>query len=497
MGPTPPGPCCVTGSGTEAAAAPGDAPPAPAGRTPRVLAIGLLGLGLALRLATIGEDPLHPDECLYASWAAAVWPGGDWLLRGEVIDKPPLFPYLLMAWSQLVGPGPAALRLLGAASSLVGLLCVFRIARTVAGEWAGLAALCLASLSPVAVALDASAFTDPPAVALALASVMVAGLGRTTGAGLLLGLALAAKPTALAFLPLALVMGPARGRRATTRLLGGVAAVMVMVLVWEWARAPEVGFVAAALRHYGVGQDVAPDGSGWAALLRWIWGRPSMGLLWGLVVVAGGAAAWRRWTPPGRLLAGSLAAGVLYLAFQALLSAPAWDRYLLPLVPLAALAVAGGIGALEKRFPRGPLPLGAVAGLLALLLLLAPAQEAAQGRLPLGNTSAYQGIESVAAYLRAQVPGRATVLYRDLGWHIRYYMAGFTQDFIWYQERERMLSVAESADPVLLLAVAGTTADEDVAQLRRSGWRVTPSLNTYRHDGTPALVLYLLAGEGR
>lgn len=460
----------------------------------RLVAGGLIILGLLLRLTAISEDPLHPDECLYASWAAAVWPGGDLLLRGVVIDKPPVFPYLLAAWSQLVGAGPTALRLLGALSAMVGMLCIFRMAQGAVGSWAAVAGLVLAALSPAAVALDATAFTDPPAVALALLSATLAGGGRMGAAGVLLGLAAATKPTVVAFLPLVLAVAPSLDRRALVRLSGGAGIVTLAVIAWEWVRAPEVGFLSAALAHYGVGVGISFDAGAWWRLLRWVWGRQETVALWGLLAAAGVAVSLRHRSAAARLLWGSLAAGGLYLITQMTVSAPAWDRYLLPMVALTAPATAGALGCLVSRL-QGRWRSGAGVGVTVLLalLMLAPAKEAAQGRLPLGDTSAWAGIDSVAAYFRGRVPGRATVLYHDLGWHIRYYMAGFPQDFLWYRTPDELVSAVGEAEPVYLLASAGDTADADTAHLRAAGFEVESCLVTYRYDGTPALAVYTVS----
>ena len=460
----------------------------------------LVAVGLLLRLATIAEDPLHPDECLYASWAAAVWPGGDMLLRGVIIDKPPLFPYLLAAWGAILGRGPTALRLLGAASAAAGMAAAIRIAQSAAGRWPALAATVFIALSPVGIALDATAFTDPPAVALALWALAAARSGRPTATGVLLALAAATKPTLLAYAPLALALAPEPRAREWRRFVAGITVVGALVALWEVGRGPEMGFVTAAMEHFGLGASRAPlDFAGWGALLPWAWGGTWAMALWTALVAAGIVAALlRRRGPAVRLLVGSGATVALYLGLHWAIVAPAWDRYLVGLVPPLALMAAGALGCLCRWLPRrGAAGLGVAVGLAVVLLLAGPAQEAAQSRLPLGDTSAWQGIDMVADYFRGQVPGRATVLYRDMGWHVRYYMAGFPQDFRWYRDAGELAEAAGEADPVYLLSVAGGTADEDIESLRDAGFLVRERLTTYRHDGSRALTVSLISGAAQ
>lgn len=489
----------------------GESASSPRGRSPLadryrrdsglVWAVGaaLVAVGVLLRLATIAEDPLHPDECLYASWAAAVWPGGDLLLNDLIIDKPPLFSYLLAAWSAVFGPGPTALRLLGAASALAGMMAALRIARAVAGRWPALAAVAFMALSPVGIALDATAFTDPPAVALALWAVAAAVGGRPAVSGLLIALAAAAKPTALAYAPLLLALTPGWRRREWASFVGGAIGVAALVGMWEVARAPEVGFLPAALANFGLGRpDASFDGPGWAALLPWAWGGTLAMVVWGVLVASGVAAATVRRPRAARLLLGAGLTVALYLGLHWAIAAPPWDRYLLGLVAPVSLAAAGALGCLGASLrPRASTGLGVAVTLAATLALAGPAQEAAQSRLPLGDTSAWQGIETVAAYVRGQVPGRATILYRGLGWHIRYYMAGFPQDFRWYQEVGELAETAGRADPVYLLTEVNEAGQGDVDHLRSIGFAVIERLATYRYDGSRALTVYQVSGGPR
>jgi 4-amino-4-deoxy-L-arabinose transferase-like glycosyltransferase len=459
---------------------------------PEVLAGATIALGLVLRLAPIADDALHPDECLYASWALAIR-GGDAWLRGLVIDKPPVYPYLLALWSTVVGTGPIALRLLGAVCSVVGMVLTFRIAQRAWGEWPAWAGVVLLVLSPVAVALDATALTDPPAVALGLGAVAAAMSWLPAAAGILLGLAAATKPQLLAYAPIVLLALPGRTRASLTRLGLGLLGVAVAVALWEWVRAPQVGFLAAALTNYGPGSEVAPAEE-WAGLLRWLWGAPIAALMWALTLGAG-LIAWARQhrRPSAGLAMGAGIGAFAYLSGHLALRAPAWDRYLVALVPLAALGVAWAAGRMSGSLPRAArTPVVFLIGVALAAALWTPAFEASQGRLPLGDTSRWHGMEDMADYVRGQVPGRATILHRDLGWHIAYYLAGYPQDFRWYRYREQLGQECRRAEPAYILLAADEPGMGDLSALKRQGFSLRLRHATYRRDGSPALLLYLV-----
>ncbi|NPV09075.1 MAG: hypothetical protein HPY83_14060 [Anaerolineae bacterium] len=457
-----------------------------------------IAIGLALRLAPIAEDPLHPDECLYASWALAVREGDLWL-RGPVIDKPPGFPYLLALWSTVIGPGPTALRLLGALASLVAMVLFFRVARRSWGEWPAWAGLTLVALSPAAVALDGAALTDPPAVALAMGGIAAALSGAPIQAGLWLGLAGATKPQLLAYAPAVLGVLPGRSGRAVAKACVGLAAVVAVVVLWEWVRAPRMGWASAAYLNYGLsGATGRADAGEWAALLGWIWGTRPAQAVWILAVVGALVATvggLSKATRPGPAL-GIAASAFAYLAVHLAVGAPPWDRYLLALIPLAGLAFAWAVSRLGAGL-TGPARalVGPLFGAALAAALVTPALEASRSMLPLGDTSRWQGIEGLADYVRGQVPGRATILHRDLGWQVSYYLAGYPQDFRWYRDREQLVDECARANPAYVLVVADEPGLGDLEHLASEGFRLGLRHATYRRDGHPALLLYLVEGK--
>lgn len=479
---------------------PGDAQRLPQSIVAMVVAV-MMGLGLLWRLAPVASDPLHPDECLYASWALSIADDSDPWLRVAALDKPPVYPYVLAAWSLVVGSEPASLRLCGVAAAACGLVSLYHLASTALGRHAAMPAVVLVAMSPVAVALDGSALTDPPAIAVALLAATAALHGRSVAAGVLFGLAVGTKPQLLAYAPLVAMLLPAPRQKSWARAAAGALAIVLAVAAWEATRAAPVTFTVAAARNYGLVGFRSPSlalASDWLALLRWVWGEPAAIALCAAVLVGALAVAATRRSRGvcTRLAVGAFASLILYLGGSLACSMPAWDRYALAALPPLGLLLAWAAHTLGEGLPRlSWLPAAALALALALLLW-APAQEAAWGRLPLGDTSRWAGIEDVTAYVRGQVPGRATILYRDLGWQVGYYMRRFPQDFRWVPDDPSLLAEARRAEPCYLLVAVDAEGESMLAVLREAGVEVRPAYVAYRVDGAASVALYSLAGAG-
>jgi len=460
--------------------------------------IVLVLAGGILRVAPVADDPLHPDECLYASWALDIVEGGDHWLSNEVIDKPPLVPYLLAGWVYLVGRGPVALRLMGAMSALLGLCCLCLVLVRLFGRAAALPGLALAALSPVSVALDASALTDPPGVALAVGSVAAAAAGLPLLAGALAGLAVSAKPQMLSYLPLviAVLAQTLTSKRSWVRMAVGLACVAAGTVAWEIIRQAPLSFVEAALRNYG--RTAGPVRAEWCQLtewlrlLRWIWGDARAAIICGvalLVAILLTSSVRRSRDGAGLAGAGAALSALLYLAGNLAIQAPAWDRYALALVPLFAVLLAWSVHRIGCAVPNGGLWAGASVTFLLGLTMAGPAQEAARSTLPIGDTSPWQGIAAMADYVRGQVPGRATIVYSDLGWHLRYYMYDFPQDFRWFRSDEELVDIVRHARPSFIVARAGVNSESQVQTLVSAGMSVRTVYAAYDHRGCPTMFL--------
>jgi 4-amino-4-deoxy-L-arabinose transferase-like glycosyltransferase len=475
-----------------------------AGRLPwqRAAAWSIIAWGATLRVASLTQGPFHPDECLYATWALAIARHGDPLLRSVALDKPPLYPYLLAAWAQVAGYGPTSLRLLGIVCSLITLALLARLARAHFGGPPGLACLSLAALAPVAVALDGTVLTDPMAVTWATSAVVAAASGALLPAGALLGLAAATKPQLLAYLPLVVLAAGRSDRRQLLRLLGGLAVVGLCLAGWEALRSSPSGFIVLALEHYGgFRQADSHLVSQWASLLGWVWGNGPVAAAWLVGCMAALGIWWRMGRPVGsgdRLALGAAASLVLYTSASLALGMPAWDRYALPAVPLLALLTAWALTRIGQALPTTVRSASiGLAGLSLVLALARPAQEAAQHRLPLGDTSRWQGIETVTEYIRGQVPGRATLLYQEYGWHLRYYLDGFPQDMRWFSDDTSLLSEVGRGTPSYVLLPANDGGRAQMALLRRAGYALRTAVVGYGRDGQATMALLLVERESR
>lgn len=496
-----------------------------------------LAVGLALRGLLLNQPGLHPDEALYASWALRIADGSDPALLGVYVDKPPLLLYLLAGLFRLAGfdgsspPQAAHLILIGRLAALLAsagsLALLWSIAHRVYGPTVALLALALFALSPLAVRLAPTLFTDPWLVLGMLLSLWAALTGRAFLAGLAFGLAFAAKQQALLLAPLLLAAffaapRPVEGRsaagaaRLAWRWLNGFALLAVAVLWWDslrWQWMPS--YWERSAQTYG-GLALALDASllqrlaQWGELLGYTLGWP----LWlGLAALL--AAAWRlrrgrHAQPPAasgwfdRLLLVFVAA---WLLLHLLTNLAAWDRYALPLVPLLALLAARGaqwswqiIGP-SLRPVRGQRWIRAGAAVALAGALLATAQLAAWARLPLADGGAYDGVAQTAARVAAAGPAPTVLYHQALGWHYNFYLYNAPVDLRWWQEPADLARKASaSMGQRQWIAFAAGREDEAGARaaLARFGLELRPVLADGNSPAAASIVLYsiepILAG---
>lgn len=155
--------------------------------------------------------------------------------------QPPLFYRLLQLFGATLGTSFDALRIGMIAVSLIGLVAAFVLGRAMAGDWAGLAAAALYSITPPFPANAPLIESDPPSVAFALVAIALAahcyGLRRASILSLLVGAALAVSIliklfAVTAFVPL---LALALWRRATWQQLawtcaGGILTTAIVML---------------------------------------------------------------------------------------------------------------------------------------------------------------------------------------------------------------------------------------------------------------------------
>jgi 4-amino-4-deoxy-L-arabinose transferase-like glycosyltransferase len=484
-------------------------------RWPAALLALILLQGLALRLAPWGQNRFLEDEALYGYWGLQIATGADPLLDLEPVDKPPLHAYTLALSFLALGPGETAARLPSLLASVAGIVLVYALGRAlVAGPAVGLLAALLLALSPFDLLFASTAFTDPLMTAWVLAALLAAARGRPGAAGLLAGLAGATKQQGLFFLPLvAGVVILQRGlqpRRPWLRFALGLGAVALGVACWDLARVQRPGFLAQSLIAYGgLGpaqpQALAPRAVAWLELLLSFWG-PTLAALLATALLGSLLVAWLRrgrqpaprWTPVDRLLSGYLCA---FLLAHWLVGFQVWDRYLLALVPLAALLAARLLVFTVQLVPTGrPRALAAASlGLLLAASLGGPIARAANSELPLGGDhGAYDGIDELATYLRAEAPSGAVLYHYWLGYHYRFYLYGASLRLHWYPDAADLAHDATVYRREPRYIVFPSFRDAGLAQtaLAAAGVTLEPVFETRRRDGTVSFRLYRLEGPG-
>jgi len=495
----------------------------------------LIFLGIVFRLAPLGQHRFHPDEALYSFWALRIVNEGDFFLRTLRVDKPPFFIYLLALSFRTLGVSETVARLPNIIASSLGMLLFYLWLRELYGSSTALLGLAFMSFSPFNILFAPTVFTDPWLVVWILASLLLVAKRRWAWAGVAAGMAIATKQQGVLFLPLIAGLGALEqpGWRAARDFALGLLGPCLAIALWDWQRPPQPGFWQQSLRSYG-GLYLEPvtrlgeKAAGWLQLLSYITASPWLnGLLlfgWPLLLLRelrSFALHNKHKVRPDNLsplvirhsqvtilISGFI---IVYMLAHWLLSFQVWDRYLLGLVPLlsailARMVVAGtaplwalGKAIAERRGVNLSDGWRGVA-LVALLfpLLWPPAVQGAMSYLPVGGDhGAYEGIDDVAAYLRAvALPG--TVLYHHwLGWHYYFYLYGAPVELRWYPSPGKLAEDAVSCDshPCYIVFPSWHSAYFARKSLAEKGLRLEPVHRTYKADGTLAFTIYRIGGE--
>jgi len=486
--------------------------------------IAILLLALALRLAPWGQNRFLEDEALYAYWGLQIATGADPMLDREPVDKPPLHPYTLALSFLVLGQNETAARLPSLLASVAGIALVYALGKQLpfpsppqprgnrrpGGEEVGLLAALLLALSPFDILFASTAFTDPLLTRLVLGALLAAAKGHMGAAGVLCGLAAATKQQGLLFLPLVIVVGPLSTRPRKSgwlRFALGFALIAGGTLGWDAARAQRPGFWQQGLISYGGLGPAQPQAlderaGAWLRLVGDFWGVPWLNvLLLGVLVLWAGTSALRLpHLPP--LSGVDLALGAFlgcFLLLHWLVGFQVWDRYLLGLVPLAALLVARAFVALGVaiRSTSWQRVYAASLGLGLILSLAGPVAQAARNDLPLGGDhGAYDGIDTLAAYVRTQVPPGAVLYHYWLGYHYRFYLYGAPLRLHWYPD---LADLAHDAyvyrrEPRYIAFPTWRDSAPETGALASAGIRLAPVFETTRRDGSVSFRLYKLEG---
>ena len=365
-----------------------------------LVAVGLLGAFSATWRLDRSDWKL--DEDAYAQ--------AGWVLVHEGIDPnlghPPLAKLLFGASQVLLGRNLAAVRTVSAIGVLAAMAVLFAFGRMVAGWWTGVAAAGLYAVLPRTMVvsglqvadlrIDRYGVLEAVAAPLLVAGIwlgwrwiVLGGARAAVGAGVLVGLAGAAKLNALAAVVPVLAVGGAYcwGRKHLARdlaLVGGsTVAAFLLPFLWfgrrAWAQVDQTLRFPAERARGGhllvLGHDVY-DRSPWWAHLRYTWDADGPLLVAAVLAGLGLAVAGGR-RPAGGYLFAVLATLVL-TAMASPVALPHYRQIWMPvLVLLLAVGVVEPLEALAaRRAPGARRRLGArpvLAVLVAGVLLVAGA----------------------------------------------------------------------------------------------------------------------------
>jgi len=498
------------------------------------LAVAALLAAAFFRAAPLRDNRFHPDEALYAYFGRLIASGRDPLLVGEVVDKPPL-PWYVLALSLSAFGGreivanELAARLPNFFADLLNVALVFALARRLYRRGTALLTAWLYALSPFAILFAVTVFIDPLLTTFVLWGLWMSAANRPRWAALAFALAFATKQTALLFLPLALALSlaqslpgsPVRAVRQAIRHLAPFAFMLLLaaliVFAWDalrlafgapisfWAQ----GYADNAPNRLIRSGEVLPRASAWLDLLGYFTASPVLNIVLSLGLPLLTIANLHHPARPALTDLLLTLYGLLYLAAYWLLAFNVWDRYLVPILPLALLLFARTLERfieLTRRagrhgaFRRLPSPASCflIPTSLFLLLLLPASLTAARSGYPIGGDhGAYDGLDDTARYLNTLPYG--TVLYDFwLSWQWRFYLFDGPAYLAWLPTPEAFatdLRAFGRNSPRYLVVPSWESEAEARAAADRAGFSLRPVHESFRRDGSRAFVVYQLVSE--
>lgn len=483
--------------------------------------VGLVLVGLALRVVPLVNDPLHQDEALYGYWGRLVSSGQDPWLTTVAVDKPPLSLYLIAGSQAVFGASRFAIRLPALAASLLTIPLTYILGRRLYGrpavEWVAAAVM---AITPFPVLFGATAFTDALLVLFWLAACVAAVGGRWGSAGVLLGLAFATKQQALVLGGLVIGLGVAhwqtrQGCQAAIRFALAFITVAASVWFWDYIRIVNkaaTGFWGQGVDSYGGlrliwSSELAARGREWAWLGGYLLGWRWLGVVFlvGLAALLIYDLGWGRRTGPALADVALIAFGLFYALLHWLAAFPVWDRYLLPLAPVMGLLLGRVSESVSQRISEGIScfafhELRIAFYVLLVLVLFSSGVLAAAGRIPVGGDhGAYHGLEEVVAFLRDLPVG--TVLYdRWLSWHYDFYLFDAYLYRAGFPTPEWLATDAAAhfdGRPRYVVVPAWESAARLARALAAEGLGMFPVLTTQRRDGTTSFTVYAIERNDR
>ncbi len=467
----------------------------------------LLLLAAVIRFHALGQDiRFHPDEALFVTFARQAAVQGDWLLHGS-LDKPPLTIYVnalaLTAFGITPLPngvltlnnhvGEFAARVPGVFASLLLLAVIFALAKRLypldSRTWH--TASLLITVSPLAVAFSATAFTDGLMLLCVVTSLLMASRRSWLWAGMWLVFGFWCKQQALLYLPLVVIVCLICERRIgrkiamknrlsfTLTLVAGI----VLLFVWDSARGQDTSLWTLATVNNDPGRlvrvdELLPRLAQWWQYGQYVLGAGVVTAVLGFTAAAGFVHHRRVSHSRKNWIDITLASYiVVYMVIHGLIAINIYDRYLLPILPLIVLLIARGINALGANVFSQRTQQIIMAALL--LICLPTAWIASEDKLPIGGDGGqHNGIEQVTDYLNSQRLG-AIIYDHWLGWELGYYMGTWSDKRRVYYPAPQALAddalLQADVAPRYFVVPAWADAAEWLNALRRANFTVAKS----------------------
>jgi 4-amino-4-deoxy-L-arabinose transferase-like glycosyltransferase len=473
-----------------------------------VVAIELVGA--TFRFHALTQDiRFHPDEALFSTFARAAAVNGDWLLHGA-LDKPPLTIYLSAVSMMLFGVHPLpngvldldvhigefAARVPGTFGSILLVVVMYRLARSLYPNGqtrfiVPLLAMGLMAVSPFAIAFSATVFTDGLMLLFMMLALMMVARGRWGWSGMFLALGFASKPQALYVIPLLVAVGWALDDRRTwssrvARLALPTIFIFGLLLIWDVFRDQPGGIWGLAAANNNPGRliranEIISRMSACAGYARLLAGPGLVTIVLAFCAVM--AFVWRmvyepRWRTT--LIDVVLITYVLaYMLAHWLVAFNTYDRYLLPVLPVALLLMSRGVAWAQDLMPENRMTTTLRIGIagLCLIAFFLPARDASEGRARVGgDLSKHTGIDGVGVYLNSRDLG-AIVYDHWLGWELSYYLGAWSDKRRVYYPTPDTLVAGALSEADTALRYFPVPADEQAGPwleaLRNAGFTVS------------------------
>lgn len=484
----------------------------------KLLLFGLVWVAAYFRLPALFNNHYHADEALFSSWARLIAVWRDPFLSSQLVDKPPLLFYLQAFFYPMFGAVEWASRLpnLIASLLLVPLIALlgWKIYRH---PVTALLAALLVALSPIAIQYSATAYTDPLLVTLLILSLLlIIDPQKPLLSGLIFGFAVATKYQAWLFIPLigAFTWVHNWRFRQWARWLVGFAPTFLLLVLWEIMRTGMPMIWTNQLTNFGglrliYSWELGPRLILWHDHWQLFWG---VSFVWVFFIIAVFLLIRRAIVCPSQDGLMDLIL-IIYLSafavFHWLVAVPVWDRYFLPVFPLAALILSRGLveaanwlisynkpSWISNRYGFGATLPALVLVTIWLAISIPAAQLARSGRWPTGGQpTADQGAWQVAEFLAGEPYG--TVLYDHwFSWQWRYHFFDkgvYTSWFPYPAALIEDLAVFGDSDGSRYIVLPDSAAARPIYRaIAGAGFRLDEELRT---SYQPGMILYRLIQE--